>query len=113
MRPPFLLAVGFWGSLTNPMPRSVSALREKRSITCLDVGATATASWTDAEGRSCTFQGVVGSNYGTNAAGGDDANCGTDYVAAEDDFLLGLVDGCSQTNPSETAVAPTTTPTCV
>jgi hypothetical protein len=42
-----------------------------------------------------------------------DPNCGAAYVAAEDDTLLGLVDGCSQTNPSNAAVLPTTTPSCV
>lgn len=44
---------------------------DKRSITCVKVGATATASWTNAAGQKCTFSGVVGSNYGTNTAGGE------------------------------------------
>ncbi|KAH7157295.1 hypothetical protein B0J13DRAFT_617406 [Dactylonectria estremocensis] len=43
----------------------------RRSVTCLKVGATATAKWTNSAGQSCTFVGVVGSNYGTNTAGGD------------------------------------------
>lgn len=42
---------------------------EKRSITCLTVGETATATWTNSVGQKCTFSGVVGSNYGTNSAG--------------------------------------------
>jgi len=42
-----------------------------------------------------------------------DPNCGAAFVAAEDDALLGLVDGCSQTNPSSAAVVPTNTPVCV
>lgn len=42
---------------------------EKRSITCLTVGKTATATWTNSAGQKCTFSGVVGSNYGTNSAG--------------------------------------------
>ncbi|KAH6986499.1 hypothetical protein BKA56DRAFT_480145 [Ilyonectria sp. MPI-CAGE-AT-0026] len=47
----------------------------KRSITCLQVGATATARWTNSAGQSCTFVGVVGSNYGTNSAGSGDYSC--------------------------------------
>lgn len=42
---------------------------DKRAITCLKVGATATAKWTNSAGKSCTFTSVVGSNYGTNLAG--------------------------------------------
>ncbi|PQE19537.1 hydrolytic enzyme protein [Rutstroemia sp. NJR-2017a WRK4] len=116
------------------------------SVSCLKVGATAKASWTNSAGKSCTWSGAVGSNFGTNAVnGGDcngrcgagctgaalgnyytqdcfnhdicswfnnasggasDANCGSAYTAAEDDYLLGGVDGCSQTNPSLGASAP-------
>lgn len=43
----------------------------KRSVTCLTVGATATATWTNSAGETCTFSGVVGSNYGENAVGGE------------------------------------------
>lgn len=42
---------------------------EKRSVTCLKVGNSATASWTNSADQLCTFTGVVGSNYGTNSAG--------------------------------------------
>lgn len=49
-------------------PSQESSL-DKRSVTCLRVGATATARWTNAAGQSCTFTGVVGSNYGANPAG--------------------------------------------
>ena len=38
----------------------------KRSITCLKVGDTATATWTNSAGQKCTFTGVVGSNYGSS-----------------------------------------------
>ncbi|KAK1676227.1 hypothetical protein BDP55DRAFT_767942 [Colletotrichum godetiae] len=48
---------------------------DKRAITCLKVGATATAKWTNSAGKSCTFAGVVGSNYGTNLAGSGDYSC--------------------------------------
>lgn len=39
----------------------------KRSVTCLTVGATATASWTNSAGKTCTWTGTVGSNFGTNS----------------------------------------------
>lgn len=34
------------------------------SIQCVKVGATATAKWTNAAGKSCTWTGSVGSNFG-------------------------------------------------
>lgn len=49
---------------------SASPVVEKRSITCLKVGATATAVWTNAAGKSCRWTGIVGSNFGTNSANG-------------------------------------------
>ncbi|KAF5651928.1 hypothetical protein F25303_3648 [Fusarium sp. NRRL 25303] len=48
---------------------------EKRAITCLKVGQTATASWTNSAGKKCTFTGVVGSNYGANPTGSGDYSC--------------------------------------
>ncbi|KAH6693554.1 hypothetical protein F5X68DRAFT_187373 [Plectosphaerella plurivora] len=48
---------------------------EKRAITCLRVGVTATARWTNSAGQTCTFTGVVGSNYGANSAGSGDYSC--------------------------------------
>ncbi|RBA22053.1 hypothetical protein FPRO05_00400 [Fusarium proliferatum] len=48
---------------------------EKRAITCLKVGQTATASWTNSAGKKCTFTGVVGSNYGANPSGSGDYSC--------------------------------------
>ena len=42
-----------------------------------------------------------------------DANCGVAFVAAEDDFVFGLIDGCGRSNPDEDAVAPSTSPVCV
>jgi len=53
------------------MPTSPVSPLLKRSVTCLTVGASATATWTNAAGQSCSFVGVVGSNYGKNAAGGE------------------------------------------
>lgn len=52
-------------------PSSPPSPLSRRSVTCLKIGATATATWTDADGKTCTFSGVVGSNYGENAAGGE------------------------------------------
>ncbi|TLD30639.1 hypothetical protein PspLS_02176 [Pyricularia sp. CBS 133598] len=48
---------------------------QKRSITCLKLGDTATATWTNAAGQTCTFTGVVGSNFGANPAGAGDYSC--------------------------------------
>ncbi|RAL15877.1 uncharacterized protein BO97DRAFT_383664 [Aspergillus homomorphus CBS 101889] len=138
---------------TTALTHATPATHHKRSVTCLKVGATATATWTNSAGKTCTYTGVVGSNYGTNSAGGEyscngrcgagctglglgnvytqdcwshdicsyfnnasggasDPNCGAAFAAARDDFLLGLVEGCSQTNPSDAAVKPTTQPVC-
>lgn len=61
------------------IPLAVDALApslNKRSITCLEVGATATATWTNSDGQTCSFTGVVGSNFGTN-------NDDSEYVLLE------------------------------
>jgi hypothetical protein len=47
-----------------------SPMIEKRSITCLEVGSTATATWKNAAGKTCKWTGIVGSNFGTNSATG-------------------------------------------
>lgn len=39
------------------------------SITCLDVGTSAIATWTNSDGQACSFTGVVGSNYGSDSDG--------------------------------------------
>lgn len=41
-----------------------------------------------------------------------DANCGSAYNDAVDDTLLGTVNGCGGTNPTNVAKAPTTIPSC-
>jgi hypothetical protein len=48
---------------------SQSASIERRAITCLRVGTTATATWINSAGRTCTFTGIVGSNYGASSSG--------------------------------------------
>jgi len=52
-------------ALATPKP----IMLNKRAIICLKVGTTATAKWTNSAGKSCSFSGVVGSNYGSNLAG--------------------------------------------
>jgi hypothetical protein len=47
-----------------------SPVIEKRSISCLKVGSTATATWKNAAGKTCRWTGIVGSNFGTNTATG-------------------------------------------
>ena len=49
---------------------SASPALNKRAISCVKVGATATASWTNAVGQTCRWSGVVGSNFGPNSANG-------------------------------------------
>ncbi|KAE8310294.1 hypothetical protein BDV41DRAFT_397324 [Aspergillus transmontanensis] len=57
------------------IPSAPSSNLNKRSITCLKVGASATATWTNSAGQTCSFVGVVGSNYGANSAGNGDYSC--------------------------------------
>ena len=45
---------------------AVAAATVSASITCMKVGATATAQWTNEAGETCTWVGVVGSNFGIN-----------------------------------------------
>ncbi|KIL87444.1 hypothetical protein FAVG1_09150 [Fusarium avenaceum] len=96
-----------------------SPVIEKRAITCLKVGQTVTASWTNSAGKRCTFTGVVGSNFGANPSGSGDAtggasdpNCGAAFNSAVDDTTLGLANGCSQTNPSNGVSKPNSAPVC-
>lgn len=49
---------------------STPNLLTKRAITCLEPGSSATARWTNSAGQTCTFTGVVGSNYGASPASG-------------------------------------------
>ncbi|GAB7327931.1 hypothetical protein MBLNU13_g11704t1 [Cladosporium sp. NU13] len=48
---------------------------EKRAVSCLAVGATATAKWTNNAGKTCTWTGTVGSNFGPNPSGSGDYSC--------------------------------------
>ena len=43
------------------------AVRIAAQIECLKVGQVATAQWTNAEKQSCTWTGLVGSNFGVDA----------------------------------------------
>ncbi|KAI5371029.1 hypothetical protein Slin14017_G019080 [Septoria linicola] len=63
-----LLAACSTLALANP-------ILEKRATSCLRVGASATARWTNAAGQTCTWTGTVGSNFGSNSANGGDYGC--------------------------------------
>lgn len=41
------------------------------AITCLPIGRTATATWKTDAGQTCTWTGVVGSNFGFNSIGSE------------------------------------------
>ncbi|KAK2032488.1 hypothetical protein LX32DRAFT_709858 [Colletotrichum zoysiae] len=69
----FLLALCPLAALA--APPAIPLELDKRAITCLKVGTTATARWTNSAGQTCTFTGVVGSNYGANGAGSGDYSC--------------------------------------
>ncbi|KAJ5396618.1 hypothetical protein N7509_004731 [Penicillium cosmopolitanum] len=47
----------------------------KRSVVCLKVGNTAVATWTNSAGQTCSFTGLVGSNYGINTVNEGDYSC--------------------------------------
>ena len=61
------------GSTTNMIVPLTTALAvlvlspASASVTCLKVGAKATARWTNAADENCTWTGVVGSNFGIDA----------------------------------------------
>lgn len=60
------LLFAFAGIVTaSPTPE----ILEKRAVSCLTVGATATARWTNSAGKACTWTGIVGSNFGPNPSG--------------------------------------------
>lgn len=71
-----LLALAPLTAVVHAMPSGSSPAspllhNDKRSVTCLTVGTTATATWTNADGQTCTFSTTVGSNFGTNSVGGE------------------------------------------
>jgi hypothetical protein len=60
------LFIAFAGLVaSSPTPELLS----KRAVSCLAVGASATARWTNSAGKTCTYTGIVGSNYGANPSG--------------------------------------------
>lgn len=68
-----VLAIAPFMAAINALPSSQSPATPllKRSVTCLTVGATATATWTNSAGETCTYKAVVGSNFGENSVGGE------------------------------------------
>ncbi|KAK1968812.1 hypothetical protein LY78DRAFT_402951 [Colletotrichum sublineola] len=57
------------------VPSALPLELDKRSITCLKVGQMAAATWKNSAGKTCTFRGVVGSNFGADAEGKGDYSC--------------------------------------
>ncbi|KAI7779941.1 hypothetical protein LA080_000153 [Diaporthe eres] len=108
------------------MPTTPASPLLKRSVTCLTVGASATATYScnGRCGSGCSGVGLgnvysqdcfshdICSYFNDATGGASDPNCGAAYKAAEDDYLLGAANGCSKTNPTNAAVAPSTTPKC-
>lgn len=64
-----ILALLAAAALTSASPIEAETL-EKRAVSCLKVGATATATWTNAAGKTCRWTGTVGSNFGKNSVTG-------------------------------------------
>jgi hypothetical protein len=63
----YLSVLAILGAVVSAAPAPELAAR---SITCLKVGAIATATWKNAAGKTCNWTGVVGSNFGTNSVNG-------------------------------------------
>ncbi|KAJ3546154.1 hypothetical protein NM208_g2144 [Fusarium decemcellulare] len=86
----------------------------KRAITCIKVGQTATATWTNSAGQSCTFTGVVGSNYGANSAGSGDYSCNGRCGAGCSGTALGNVGGARSVvrNSDKNAANKSSDPNC-
>ncbi|CAI6302473.1 unnamed protein product [Periconia digitata] len=61
----------------------------KRAISCLKPGSTATATWTDAQGKTCRWTGTVGSNFGPNSGNGGEYSCNGRCGAGCSGFALG------------------------
>lgn len=69
MKSTLLTLLAAAAALTSASPVDSPPL-SKRSVTCLKVGATATATWKNAAGKTCRWTGAVGSNFGTNSVTG-------------------------------------------
>jgi len=41
------------------------------AVTCLKVGATAKATWKNSAAKTCTWTGIIGSNFGKNSLGSE------------------------------------------
>lgn len=70
----FVLALAPLMTGISALPSSqspASPLLTPRSVTCLTVGTTATATWTNSAGQTCTYSAVVGGNFGENSVGGE------------------------------------------
>ena len=54
---------------------AAAVVLNERDITCLEIGQTATASWTNANKEFCTWTGLVGSNFGINPVNKGNYGC--------------------------------------
>lgn len=62
------------------MPRTIVrilllASAAAASIICLEVGKTATATWTDSTGKTCSWEGIIGENFGVNEVNHGNYSC--------------------------------------
>ncbi|VUC37986.1 unnamed protein product [Clonostachys rosea] len=58
------------------------------------------------------FSHDICSYFNSASGGSSDPNCGAAYNAAVDDTLLGVANGCGQTNPSNSVQKPSSQPIC-
>jgi hypothetical protein len=69
------LIIAFAGLVASTPTPGLLGLFSKQAVSCLQVGASATARWTNSAGKQCTYTGIVGSNYGANPSGSGDYSC--------------------------------------
>lgn len=63
----YFLVAALVTSITSAKP--IEGL-ERCAVTCLTVGSTATAAWTNSAGKTCRWSGIVGGNFGINSVNG-------------------------------------------
>ncbi|KAM0722098.1 hypothetical protein Q7P37_001539 [Cladosporium fusiforme] len=72
MLPSIAVLLALTGSVAaSPTPEILS----RQAISCLAIGSSATARWTNSAGQICTYTGIVGGNYGANPSGNGDYSC--------------------------------------
>jgi hypothetical protein len=63
------LLIALAGLVASTPTPGLLGLFSKQTVSCLQVGASATARWTNSAGKQCTYTGIVGSNYEANPSG--------------------------------------------